>query len=32
MATRTIAVLARTLEERGDPKVMYSAELTVELR
>jgi hypothetical protein len=32
MARRTIAVIARTLQERGDPSVIYSAELTVELR
>lgn len=28
---RTIAVLAKTLAGRGDPKLMYSAEVTVEL-
>jgi poly(3-hydroxybutyrate) depolymerase len=32
MAERSIAVLARTLHERGDPSVIYSAELTVQLR
>ncbi len=29
--TRTIAVLAKTLASRGDPKLMYSAEVTVDL-
>ena len=28
-ATRTIAVLAKTLEERGDPHMVWSAEVTV---
>jgi poly(3-hydroxybutyrate) depolymerase len=32
MAPRTIAVIARTLQERGDPSLIYSAELTVQLR
>ncbi|NQT41088.1 MAG: polyhydroxyalkanoate depolymerase, partial [Planctomycetes bacterium] len=30
-ATRTIAVLAKTLGEYGDPKAVYSGELTVDL-
>jgi hypothetical protein len=30
-ATRTIAVLARTLEERGDPALMFCSELTVQI-
>jgi poly(3-hydroxybutyrate) depolymerase len=30
MAPRTIAVLHRTLEERGDPKGMFSAEISVD--
>lgn len=30
-APRTIGTLARTLAERGDPALMYSAEVTVEL-
>ena len=31
-APRTIDVLARTLQERGDPTAMFSAEVSVDLR
>jgi len=28
-ATRTIALLAKTIEERGDPRTVFSAEVAV---
>lgn len=31
VASRTIAALARTLEERGDPRLVFSAEISIDL-